>query len=264
MKRLRRNALRMLRKRSRTLDKRLHRFARSLPKRRKQARRAVYGQYNKRYRSTYRTRLDRVPARDELPALLNVRGLTGDGAEIGVKLGKYSEYLLDRWKGRRLISIDPWLEDEPDAYVDRANVEQSQHERFYSDTRKRLERFGSRSDIWRMTSVEAAERIGRHSLDFVYIDARHDYDSVKEDLEAWFEKVRPGGILAGHDYADGDFKQGVFGVKRAVDEFFGRRGIPVHSTDGRPPAEMFASWLVQIPAAGREAPALGSEPVSTS
>jgi hypothetical protein len=84
-------------------------------------------------------------------------------------------------------------------------------------------------------------------MDFVYIDARHDYESVKEDLHAWFDKVRPGGILAGHDYADGILVQGDFGVKTAVDEFFAERGIPVHITEGPSPVEMFPSWVVVIP-----------------
>ena len=38
------------------------------------------------------------------------------------------------------------------------------------------------------------------SLDFVYIDARHDYCAMTEDLLAYWPLVAPGGILAGHDY----------------------------------------------------------------
>jgi predicted O-methyltransferase YrrM len=37
------------------------------------------------------------------------------------------------------------------------------------------------------------------SLDMVYIDACHRYDDVLSDLERWWPKVKPGGILAGHD-----------------------------------------------------------------
>ena len=47
----------------------------------------------------------------------------------------------------------------------------------------------------------------------MYIDARHDYESVKEDLEHWLPKVKLGGIVAGHDYVDGDFRQGRFEVR---------------------------------------------------
>jgi hypothetical protein len=192
----------------------------------------------------------RVPSRDELPALLNARGLSGPGAEIGVKQGRYSEELLSNWRGEELISIDPWLSADPDEYVDRSNVSQDEFEGYYQETRERLELYGDRSTIWRMTSVEAAEKVPDHSLDFVYIDARHDYESVKEDVAAWCSKVRPGGIMAGHDYVDGDLPEGEFYVKSAVDEFFGARDIPVHGTEGPSAVEAFPTWIVEVPEEG--------------
>jgi hypothetical protein len=96
-----------------------------------------------------------------------------------------------------------------------------------------------------MTSVEAAAQIPPASLDFAYLDGRHDYESVKEDLEAWYDKVRPGGILAGHDYLDGVLPEGVFGVKSAVDEFFAAKRLPVRTTYVDTP---WISWYVEIPA----------------
>jgi hypothetical protein len=216
----------------------------------KHTRRSVRRVYNRRYRFTYRSKITRVPARDELPALLNARGLLGRGAEIGVKTGLYSNELLSNWRGEELISIDPWLSADPDEYVDRSNVSQDEFERYYQETCERLGEHGSRSTIWRMTSVEAAEKVPDHSFDFVYIDARHDYDSVLEDLDAWCTKVRPGGILAGHDYVDGNLPQGEFYVKSAVDKFFGARDIPVHGTEGPSVVEMFPTWIVEVPEEG--------------
>jgi FkbM family methyltransferase len=95
-----------------------------------------------------------------------------------------------------------------------------------------------------MTSLEASPLIPHHSLDFVYIDARHDYDSVMEDLEAWFEKVRPGGVIAGHDYLDAECAAGSFQVKMAVDRFFADRGLAVNCTLFDDP---WLTWLVEIP-----------------
>jgi FkbM family methyltransferase len=195
-------------------------------------------------RATYAASLAFVPGRDELPLLLNARGLFGCGVEVGVKQGEYSAHLLQHWVGRHLISVDPWMTDAAEAYVDIANVPQDEQERFHQETVARLAPFGDRSSIWRTTSIEASARIPRHSLDFVYLDARHDYASVLEDLAAWVDKVRPGGILAGHDYLDGHFPAGVFGVRSAVDEHFARLGLAVHATLLDEP---WLTWMVEVP-----------------
>ena len=50
------------------------------------------------------------------------------------------------------------------------------------------------------TSVEAAKDFPDGSLDAVYIDAEHDEDSVREDIRTWRPKIKPGGILSGHDW----------------------------------------------------------------
>lgn len=61
----------------------------------------------------------------------------------------------------------------------------------------------------KMTSIEASKTFDDNSLDFVFIDASHEYEDVKNDISVWLPKVKRGGILAGHDY---DY------VKKAVDE----------------------------------------------
>jgi hypothetical protein len=63
-------------------------------------------------------------------------------------------------------------------------------------------------------SIRAATLFTNSSLDFVFIDANHSYEAVLSDLHAWWPKIRPGGLLAGHDY-------GWSGVAKAVYEFFG-------------------------------------------
>jgi len=48
-------------------------------------------------------------------------------------------------------------------------------------------------------SADAAHLFADHSLDFVFIDASHDFDGVRRDVAAWLPKVRVGGVFAGHD-----------------------------------------------------------------
>lgn len=50
-------------------------------------------------------------------------------------------------------------------------------------------------------------------FDFVYIDADHSYQSVKNDILAWSSKVKDGGILAGHDYIMNSVKQALEEVR---------------------------------------------------
>ena len=38
------------------------------------------------------------------------------------------------------------------------------------------------------------------SMDFVYIDAEHDCDSVIKDISNWLPIVKTGGFICGHDY----------------------------------------------------------------
>jgi len=48
-------------------------------------------------------------------------------------------------------------------------------------------------------SAESASTFDDESVDFVFIDAAHDFESVSRDIRAWYPKVKPGGVIAGHD-----------------------------------------------------------------
>lgn len=65
-------------------------------------------------------------------------------------------------------------------------------------------------------SLEAVEQFENESIDMVYIDGRHDYESVIADIKAWLPKVKKGGYVTGHDIdLDGER------VLKAVTEMFG-------------------------------------------
>ena len=178
--------------------------------------------------------------RNHFPLLLNARGLTGQGAEVGVSQGGFSEHLLDSWKGRKLFSIDPWLEYPQETYCDVTNVSQEVQNGYYSEVRRKLAKFGERSCVLRLTSAEASAKFSDAQLDFVYIDAQHHYEAVKEDISLWYHKVKAGGILGGHDYLDGNLENGVFGVKSAVDEFVSAHKLKLYVSADPP----FRSWFI--------------------
>jgi predicted O-methyltransferase YrrM len=73
--------------------------------------------------------------------------------------------------------------------------------------------------IWEMSGNEAAQHIPDKSCDVVFIDADHEYESVLADCRTWEPKLKPGGLLCGHDYAADVFP----GVVRAVNELYGGR-----------------------------------------
>ena len=63
--------------------------------------------------------------------------------------------------------------------------------------------------------MEALADFEDNSLDFVYIDANHDFVNFTQDLHEWYKKVRVGGIISGHDYAYYSYSK-FNHVKRAV------------------------------------------------
>lgn len=79
----------------------------------------------------------------------------------------------------------------------------------------------------RKSSLEAAALYPDESLDFVFIDASHDYFNVTNDITAWYPKVRSKtGIIAGHDYSWGPE------VKLAADDFFKAMNLPIKESEG--------------------------------
>jgi predicted O-methyltransferase YrrM len=82
-------------------------------------------------------------------------------------------------------------------------------------------------------SIEAAKQFENKSVDFVFIDAAHEYEDVQNDIEAWLPKIKTGGIIAGHDYIPT-----YPGVMRAVNEKFGDKVDKRYEYEG--------CWLVNI------------------
>lgn len=116
------------------------------------------------------------------------------GAEIGVKKGEFSELLCIANPKLKMFCVDPW---EP--YGDYWNyLKPGEVEGFYPNAKKRLSKYNC--ELIRKYSLDAVKDFEDNSLDFVYIDANHKYEYVVADIAAWEKKVRPGGMISGHDY----------------------------------------------------------------
>jgi predicted O-methyltransferase YrrM len=64
--------------------------------------------------------------------------------------------------------------------------------------------------------IKTAKQFKKQSIDFIFIDANHDYEFILKDIKSWLPKLKKGGIIGGHDFTDN-----WPGVKKAVKEMFG-------------------------------------------
>ena len=142
--------------------------------------------------------------RKDLAKLYNTLGYKV-GAEIGVQGGRHARLMFQTIPDLKLYCVDPW-----ESYN---RMKEHKIKALYERCLKRLE--GYNAEIMKMTSMEAVGKIPDGSLDFVYIDALHEFDSVMMDIICWSPKVRIGGIIAGHDY----FKAYQVGVMPAVNAY---------------------------------------------
>jgi hypothetical protein len=139
-----------------------------------------------------------------------------DMVELGVHCGTHALEMLENLDIKRMYLIDPY-----EAYVDKDSSckEWYIYDSHMVDTFRKtaecniaLNRHGGKVKFIRLRSLDAAPLFPDHSLDFVYIDASHSRPNVDNDINAWYNKVRPGGMLGGHDW-------GVQDVKDAVHQF---------------------------------------------
>ena len=173
-----------------------------------------------------------IDHRDDFAQLLKAEKKT-IGLEVGVQKGHYSERMLSKWTNcEKYIMMDPWKRQEH--FQDGANVNNDEQEKRFQETKARTKPFeakGVELEYIRDFSSEGVHKIEDESLDFIYIDARHDYRSMQEDLLIFWPKLKEEGIFAGHDfenadevgrwclYEDGTKCEDGKAVKAAVEEF---------------------------------------------
>ena len=158
-----------------------------------------------------------------------------------------------------MYGIDPYVDYEDDRFRPLSKLSRLLHrnidnvDKLYDLAIKKLSLYLNCTLIKKM-SMDALADIPDHGLDFVYIDGNHAFGYVAMDLMKWSQKVRKGGIIAGHDYYSlkGDKRTRQVGL--AVDGFVKsfnfdnwyilglRNPVPGHRTDEDLSYMMFKHW----------------------
>lgn len=149
-----------------------------------------------------------LKTRENFGKLCELHKKTGLVAEIGVQYGVFSAKIAEFYTGK-VLCIDLWGD-----------------ENIYAEAKKLLadkEKF----KLYRADSLTIAEFIPDGALDAVYIDANHYKKEVLADIEAWYPKVRSGGVIAGHDYCNSDAD---IEVIEAVNEWCEKTGYKIQVT----------------------------------
>jgi predicted O-methyltransferase YrrM len=132
--------------------------------------------------------------------------------EVGTWMGASAAFMaveiINSGKNVKFDCVDTWK-----GSVEHCNVQEVINDTLFEKFLSNIEPVKHIINPIRMNSVTAAGLYNNESLDFVFIDACHDYEAVKKDVEAWYPKVKRGGIISGHDYNTWD------GVTRAVNEY---------------------------------------------
>lgn len=151
------------------------------------------------------------------------------GAEIGVAGGQHIKAIMENTDIEKMYGVDPYYDKGWDMHgYFSVDEDYGGFDGLYGEVRDMLSVYGDRVELIRKTSVEAAPDFEDGCLDFVFIDAFHDYENCFNDISFWHHRVREGGYVMGHDWEHG----GHPGVQQAVVEHYGDKvtGVagPVH------------------------------------
>lgn len=134
--------------------------------------------------------------------------------EVGSWKGKSTAFLaveaINANKNISIYAVDLWLGLDDPAYLADHDVKAGTLYARFLDNMKPL-----RSVVTplRMPSLDASRLFQDGAVDAVYIDASHKYEDVRADIAAWLPKVKPGGVLAGHDIHIPDVGRAVLEAK---------------------------------------------------
>ena len=150
---------------------------------------------------TYPSEAVRLPieipnfGRVQMAGLFNELGFRV-GVEIGVRGGDYSLVLCETIPGLRLYGVDPYTPHAEYKDIQRKDS----FDKYEQEAKRKLAPYGENYQFMRLYSMDAVKHFKDNSLDFVYIDGDHSFQSVTNDIYEWSKKVKVGGIISGDDY----------------------------------------------------------------
>ncbi len=150
------------------------------------------------------------------------------GIEVGLWKADFAKLMLMEDPLLYWIGVDPYI-----MYGKRARGQNDWNE-IHQKVLNKMTEFDNRFTLVRRTSEEGASHIRDQFADFVFIDGNHDYEFVKKDLLLYEAKVKPGGIMSGHDYHTP--KEG---VRRAVNEYVKEHNRDIQTDDSWDPCGVF-------------------------
>jgi len=119
------------------------------------------------------------------------------GVEIGVLAASHALKMLQRLDIKILYLVDPYIKYSSKYASGKIDWDNRKWEAI---AKEKLQKFENKIKWIKATSVKAVLKFEDESLDFVYIDANHEYKFVLEDIELWTPKVKQSGVVGGHDH----------------------------------------------------------------
>jgi hypothetical protein len=167
--------------------------------------------------------------------------------ELGVFKGRNFAKMVSHARPVHAVGIDLWERTEVNRWWSQEVFDLYYHQLL--DAKPAMERrTGTKIDYVKGDCHAVVSQFRDGYFDFVYIDSDHRYEYVKRDIDDWWEKLRPGGVMAGHDYVERTSSHGpddwMWGVIAAVNEFACANNVPwLHVTT----RDSYPSWMFVKP-----------------
>lgn len=160
--------------------------------------------------------------------------------EVGTYKGAFAVSMIDQLNPARFYAVDPLrLFPGMDSRPGFEFARQSLLDQLADKVNHTMSVRGH--TLIRETSDKASQQFEDNSVDVVYLDADHSFKGCSNDIDLWFPKVKEGGILAGHDYCNGNVAKGhVYGVIQAVALLVDEHNLELFLTDERD----YPSWMI--------------------